>query len=132
MWIFMACLIIITVVISSLVNIPTERLDTFMENICKKMVFGTDINGNLSVTLPKDGYLPPGIYYAFYCALSVNIWCNIQHILIIVLIIKIRPKNFVWPEEDNSNKNSSKPLSHSSTAKTQTISVKESKLQIVP
>ncbi len=131
-WIFMACLIIIIVVIISLVNIPTERLDTFIKKICKKMVFGTDINGNLSVTLPKDGYLPPGIYYTFYCALCVNIWCNIQHIIIIALIIKIRPKNFVWYMEDNSNKNSSKPLSHSSTAQAQTISVKESKSQIVP
>jgi hypothetical protein len=34
--------------------------------------------------------------------------------------------------EDNSNKNSSKPLSYSSTAQAQTISVKESKSQIVP
>jgi hypothetical protein len=84
------------------------------------------------VTLPKDGYLPPGIYYAFYCALYVNIWCNIQHIIITVLIIKIKPKNFVLLKEDNSNKNSSKPLSRSSTAQIQTISVKESKSQIIP
>lgn len=119
MWIFMACPIIIIIVIVSYMNIPTPRLDISVNKICKKMVFNTDINGNPILTLPQDGYLPPGICYSHLCMVFVTILCNIQHIIIIFLIAKIRPK-------DSSNSSS-----RSSTAQTQKISKEVSKPKIV-
>jgi predicted DNA-binding ArsR family transcriptional regulator len=93
------------------------------------MVFGTDINHIPPSRLPQDGYLPSEIYYSFYCLLSVTALCSIQHIIIILLIVKIKPKDIVFEKKNNNNnKNSSKP----SLLLTQAMSVNESQPEIIP
>jgi hypothetical protein len=128
MWLLISGFAVSLILILYFVNIPTKGLETFIRYNSKKMVFGTDINHIPPSQLPQDGHLPSEIYYSFYCLLCVTALCSIQHIIIILLIIKIKPKDFVFEKNNNTNKNSSKP----SSLLTQAVSVNESQPEIIP
>ncbi len=121
---FIVCFVIFLVKILDYVDISMTRFERFVANICKKMVFNTDINVNPSLTLPQDGSLPLGISYWFICVFYVIS----SDIIILLLIVKMKSNNF---DLLNNNKTWSNSSWRSSDAKTEIISRKELKWEII-
>jgi hypothetical protein len=105
MWLFIVCFESVLLAILYPI-ILSEKALMLTKNLSKKIVFNTHMTGFYSSTPPHDGYLPLEIYYSTLCMLCVTVLCNIQHIIIIILIINIKPKNFDDVENNKCSKSS--------------------------
>jgi len=119
-WLFLVCFVIIFIVICDRIIIPSQSFGMFINNICKKIAYNTIFGSFSSSTPPEHGYLPLQMYYSCLCLICVTILFNSQHIIIIVLIHKIRPQNFDSFQTYNCNNNCSKSSHHSSTVQSET------------
>jgi hypothetical protein len=127
MWLLSLCSVCIVLAILNQVNPSFERFNDFTTKICKKMVFNTNGNGVPLSTLPHTGYLPPEIYYSCLCILCATILINIQHIVLICLVVKIKPKTTII----SGDKNGFKPSSRPSTVQNQEISKNIAETKII-
>ena len=89
-WMYSACFSIIITIIFHRGETFFKKAEEPLKNFCKSIVF----NRNVNQTLIEDGYLPPEIYYSCLCTICAAIIINIQHIILIIMILKIKPKNF--------------------------------------
>jgi hypothetical protein len=105
MWLFIVCFDSVFLAIL-LPIILSKKAVIFSKNLSKKIVFNTYMTGFYSSTPPHDGYLPLEIYYSTLCMLCVTVLCNIQHIIIIILIVNIKPKKFNHFENKKCSKSS--------------------------
>ena len=105
---------IFVVILSRIIDLSncTETFKTFKgfpTNICKKLVFATNSYGIPTLTVSQDGYFPTGIYYSCLCLVCITILINIQHLLTIRFIVKIKPKNVNIYQNNNCSKSSPRP-----------------------
>lgn len=84
-----------------------DRFNIFELKICKMILFSENINDNISFILSLTNNSPPKLYTTYICMLCTIILSSIQHVIMLIVIFKIKPKYFKFSKDYNINENSS-------------------------